>query len=104
MGAEEAGWGPETWQGKALKRGREVGAVGASMRAVWAVGAVGAVGAGMRWKPLKTSDSQWPRNVNGLAGALKRSRGRLSNVAGKGRRWAVWAAVGGWGRACAGAS
>ena len=68
------------------------------------MGAVGAVGAGMRWSPLKTSEtrSQWPRNVakrgrkrwglgNGLAGALKRGRGRPSNVAGKGGRWAVWA-------------
>ena len=30
---------------------------------------------------------RWGRN--GLAGALKRSRGRPSNVAGKGERWAV---------------
>ena len=52
MGAEWARWGPETWQGKALKRGGEGWAV-------WAVGAVGAVvgavGAGMRWSPLKKS-------------------------------------------------
>ena len=58
--AEWARWGPETWQGKALKRGGEgwsVGGVGGG-----AVGAVGAVGAGMRWSPLKhlKEGSQWP--------------------------------------------